>query len=139
MRRMLRLAIDGGNMAINAPVLPADTHASAAPSFTRLTATVTSGSRSPAWWRIRNADLAIALLAIPLLIEASLRGQETVRSAVAGADPIGLALPIVGLAGLAVVELRLAHQSQAPAGAWSRSWTNSVTLVRKPSRTSGRT
>jgi hypothetical protein len=67
-----------------------------------------------AWWRFRNADLAIALLAIPLLIEASLRGQETVRTAVAGADPIGLALPIVGLAGLAVVELRLL-QLAAPA------------------------
>lgn len=60
-----------------------------------------------AWWRYRNADLALGLLAIPVLIEASLRGQETVRSAVSGADPIGLVLPILGLGGLAVAELRL--------------------------------
>jgi hypothetical protein len=60
-----------------------------------------------AWWRYRNADLALGLLAIPLLFEASLRGQETVRSAVSGADPIGLVLPILGLGGLAVAELRL--------------------------------
>jgi hypothetical protein len=60
-----------------------------------------------AWWRYRNADLFFALLAIPLLIEASLRGQETVRSAVAGSDPIGLLLPILGLGGIAVAELRL--------------------------------
>jgi hypothetical protein len=67
-----------------------------------------------AWWRYRNADLALGLLAIPLLIEASLRGQETVRSAVAGLDPIGLVLPILGLGGIAVAELRLLPLS-APA------------------------
>jgi hypothetical protein len=70
-----------------------------------------------AWWRYRHADLALGLLAIPLLIEASLRGQEAVRSAVSGSDPIGLVLPILGLGGLAVAELRLLPLA-GPAVGW---------------------
>jgi hypothetical protein len=73
-----------------------------------------------AWWRHRNADLALGLLAIPVLIEASLRGQETVRSAVSGADPIGLVLPILGLGGLAVAELRLLPLSAPVVGRVAR-------------------
>lgn len=59
------------------------------------------------WWRWRNLDIVVAALAVPVLVEASLRTQESVRSATLGDDPIGVALPIVGLAMLSLVTLRL--------------------------------
>ena len=60
-----------------------------------------------AWWRTWNLDLVVAALAVPVLAEASLRAQESVRSATSDADPIGIALPIVGLAMLSTATLRL--------------------------------
>ncbi len=60
-----------------------------------------------AWWRTWNLDLVLAGLAVPVLAESSLRAQEPVRSATPNADPIGIALPILGLAMLSGATLRL--------------------------------
>lgn len=66
------------------------------------------GRPSPVvWWRWRNLDLALALLAIPLLAEAQLRSQVAVRNASSGQDLIGLALPLVAIALLGLAALRL--------------------------------
>jgi predicted lysophospholipase L1 biosynthesis ABC-type transport system permease subunit len=62
---------------------------------------------SVAWWRWRNLDLGLALLAIPLLGEAQLRSQAAVRSASSGQDFIGLALPVAAIAVLGLAALRL--------------------------------
>jgi hypothetical protein len=62
---------------------------------------------SLAWWRWRNIDLWLALLAIPLLAEAQLRSQVAVRSASSGADLFGLALPVAAMALLGLAALRL--------------------------------
>jgi putative ABC transport system permease protein len=62
---------------------------------------------SVAWWRWRNLDLALAVLAIPLLAEAQLRSQVAVRNASSGQDLIGLALPVAAMAVLALAALRL--------------------------------
>jgi hypothetical protein len=60
-----------------------------------------------AWWRWRNLDLGLALLAIPLLAESQLRSQVAVRSASTGPDLVGLALPVVAIAVLGLAALRL--------------------------------
>jgi predicted lysophospholipase L1 biosynthesis ABC-type transport system permease subunit len=60
-----------------------------------------------AWWRWRNIDLGLALLAIPLLAEVQLRSQVAVRGASSGPDLVGLALPVVALAVLGLAGLRL--------------------------------
>jgi len=62
---------------------------------------------SVAWWRWRNLDLALALLAIPLLGEAQLRSQVAVRNASSAQDLIGLGLPVAAMALLALAALRL--------------------------------
>jgi|GEM_PF-2638091 hypothetical protein len=62
---------------------------------------------SVAWWRWRNLDLALALLAIPLLSEAQLRSQVAVRNASSGQDLIGLALPVAAMAVLGLAAMRL--------------------------------
>jgi putative ABC transport system permease protein len=62
---------------------------------------------SVAWWRWRNLDLVLAVLAIPLLAEAQLRSQVAVRNASSGQDLIGLALPVAAMAVLALAALRL--------------------------------
>jgi hypothetical protein len=62
---------------------------------------------SVAWWRWRNLDVGLALLAIPLLGEAQLRSQVAVRSASSGHDLIGLALPVAAMAVLGLAALRL--------------------------------
>jgi hypothetical protein len=62
---------------------------------------------SVVWWRWRNLDLALALLAIPLLGEAQLRSQVAVRNASSGQDLIGLALPVAAMAVLGLAALRL--------------------------------
>jgi hypothetical protein len=62
---------------------------------------------SMAWWRWRNIDLALALLAIPLLGEAQLRSQVAVRGASSGEDLVGLALPAGAMAVLGIAALRL--------------------------------
>ena len=62
---------------------------------------------SKAWWRWRNIDLGLALLAVPLLAEVQLRSQVAVRSASSGPDLVGLALPVVALAVLGLAALRL--------------------------------
>src|SRR2546427_1854632 len=59
------------------------------------------------WWRARNIDLGLAVIAVPLLAEAAMRGQAVVRAQQQGLDVIGLALPIVALSFLAVASLRL--------------------------------
>jgi ABC-type lipoprotein release transport system permease subunit len=67
----------------------------------------TARTSSVGWWRWRNFDLWLALLAIPLLAEVQLRSQVAVRSASSGADLVGLALPVAALAGLGLAALRL--------------------------------
>lgn len=62
---------------------------------------------SVAWWRWRNVDLVLALLAIPLLGEAQLRSQVAVRAASSGDDFVGLVLPITAIALLGLAALRL--------------------------------
>jgi hypothetical protein len=62
---------------------------------------------SRAWWRWRNVDLWLALLAIPLLGEVQLRSQVAVRSASSDADLFGSALPVVAMAVLGLAALRL--------------------------------
>src|SRR6202171_2795038 len=62
---------------------------------------------STAGWRRRNLDLALALLAIPLLAEVQLRSQLAVRSASSDADLFGLALPVAAIALLGIASLRL--------------------------------
>jgi FtsX-like permease family protein len=62
---------------------------------------------SVAWWRWRNVDLALAVLAIPLLGEAQLRSQVAVRNASSGQDLIGLGLPVAAMAVLGLAALRL--------------------------------
>jgi hypothetical protein len=62
---------------------------------------------SVAWWRWRNLDLALAVLAIPFLGEAQLRSQVAVRNASSGQDLIGLALPVAAIAVLGLAALRL--------------------------------
>jgi hypothetical protein len=59
------------------------------------------------WWRSRGIDLVLGLMAVPLLAEAALRGEATVRSSSSGVDGIGLALPILALTFLAIAALRL--------------------------------
>ena len=67
----------------------------------------TARAASVAWWRWRNLDLALALLAIPLLAEAQLRSQVAVRNASSGQDLVGLALPVAAMALLGLAALRL--------------------------------
>jgi hypothetical protein len=62
---------------------------------------------SVAWWRWRNVDLWLALLAIPLLGEAQLRSQVAVRGSSSGEDFIGLVLPVAAMAVLGLAALRL--------------------------------
>lgn len=62
---------------------------------------------SAAWWRWRNVDLGLAVLAIPLLAEVQLRSQVAVRSASSDADLVGLALPVAAIALLGLAALRL--------------------------------
>jgi hypothetical protein len=62
---------------------------------------------SLAWWRWRNVDLGLAVLAIPLLAEVQLRSQVAVRDASSNADLVGLALPVVAIAVLGLAALRL--------------------------------
>ena len=62
---------------------------------------------SVAWWRWRNIDLGLALLAIPLLAEVQLRSQVAVRSASSEEDLVGLGLPVVAMAVLGLAALRL--------------------------------
>jgi len=61
------------------------------------------------WWRWRNLDLLGAALAVPLLAEVQLRGSGSVRAASAASsdDPLGIVLPALALALLAVASLRL--------------------------------
>jgi hypothetical protein len=67
-----------------------------------------SASRPPvSWWRHRNIDLLLALLAVPLLAEARLLGNAQVRLAGAADNPINLLLPGIGIALLALAVLRL--------------------------------
>lgn len=73
------------------------------------------------WWQWRSVDVVAAVLAVPVLFEASLRTRESVRSAVAGADPVGLALPILGLAMLSLITLRLLPVLVRPVLVMSRS------------------
>lgn len=65
-------------------------------------------SRTPgvAWWRAPGVDVGAALLAVPVLIEASVNGQAR-AAAGRGADLIGLALPVMGLGLLCPLGLRL--------------------------------
>jgi len=62
---------------------------------------------SVAWWRWRNLDVALAVLAIPLLAEAQLRSQVAVRTASPAEDLVGLVLPVAAMALLGLVGLRL--------------------------------
>lgn len=62
---------------------------------------------SVAWWRWRNVDLGLAILAIPLLAEVQLRSEVAVRSASSGTDLVGLALPVAAMAVLGLAALRL--------------------------------
>jgi predicted lysophospholipase L1 biosynthesis ABC-type transport system permease subunit len=62
---------------------------------------------SVVWWRWRNLDLVLALLAIPLLAETQLRSQVTSRNASSGEDLVGLALPVAAMALLGLAALRL--------------------------------
>jgi hypothetical protein len=62
-----------------------------------------------AWARWHHLDLVLAVLAIPLLAEAQLRGASRTRevSTAAAGDPVGLVLPALALAFLALASLRL--------------------------------
>ena len=62
---------------------------------------------SVAWWRRRNIDLGLAILAIPLLAEVQLRSQVAVRSASSSTDVVGMALPVAAMAVLGLAALRL--------------------------------
>jgi predicted lysophospholipase L1 biosynthesis ABC-type transport system permease subunit len=62
---------------------------------------------SVVWWRWRNLDLGLALLAVPLLGEAQLRSQVAVRNASSAQDLIGLAFPVAAIALLGLAALRL--------------------------------
>lgn len=59
------------------------------------------------WWRWRNVDLVLALLAIPLLGEAQLRSQVAVRGTSSGEDLVGLVMPVAAIAVLGLATLRL--------------------------------
>ena len=59
------------------------------------------------WWRRGAFDLILALLALPLLAEARLRGSGRLRDVAASDDPLSLLLPSLALAFLAVASLRL--------------------------------
>ncbi len=58
-----------------------------------------------AWWRWRNLDLGLAIAGLLLIAEARLQAGQS--SLGAGQDPIGLILPGIALALLAVAALRL--------------------------------
>ena len=62
---------------------------------------------SVAWWRWRNVDLGLAILAIPLLAEVQLRSEVAVRTASRSTDLVGLALPVAAMAVLGLAALRL--------------------------------
>jgi FtsX-like permease family len=62
---------------------------------------------APAWWRWRGADLALALVALPLLAESRLRGSDQVRAAGGSDDPLALLFPGLAIALLAVAGLRV--------------------------------
>ena len=68
----------------------------------------------PARWLTGRVAAGAVVLTLPILLEASLRGQTAVRSAGHGADLIGLLLPALGLALLSVVGLRLLPATAAP-------------------------
>ena len=59
------------------------------------------------WWRQRHIDLALALLAIPMLAEARLLGSAQVRLSGAADNPLNLILPGIGIALIALAGLRL--------------------------------
>jgi len=58
-----------------------------------------------AWWRWRNLDIGLAVAGLLLIGEARLQAGQTTPSA--GQDPLGLILPGVALALLALAALRL--------------------------------
>jgi hypothetical protein len=62
---------------------------------------------SVAWWRWKNVDLGLAILAIPLLAEVQLRSEVAVRTASSSTDLVGLALPVAAMAVLGLAALRL--------------------------------
>ena len=79
-------------------------------------------SRPPArpWYRWRNLDLGLALLAVPMLAEVRFQGNGGVRAAAAGSDPTALVLPAIALALLALASLRLMPLAAAIAGRAAR-------------------
>ena len=109
----------------------------------RSLATLRSGSDvtpTTPWWTRRNLDLVAGLLAIPLLIEARLRGSVEVR-AVDQNDNLGLMLPAIALVLLAVGSLRLLPLAAWIAGARSRVSTAAhlaaIRLSRQPADHAG--
>ena len=52
------------------------------------------------WWRWRNLDLGVALLALPLLAESRLRGSVQIGDTAAD-DPLGILFPALALGLLA--------------------------------------
>jgi predicted lysophospholipase L1 biosynthesis ABC-type transport system permease subunit len=107
--------IDGGILASAAPTLLAALAGIvvvlgllAAGATIRTVADVRRGESRPevsAWWRWRNLDLGLAIAGVLLIAEARLQAGQS--SLGAGQDPIGLILPGVALALLAVAALRL--------------------------------
>ncbi len=102
--------------------------------------TVLARPSSVAWWRWRNMDLALALLAIPLLGEAQLRSQVAVRNASSSEDLVGLALPVAAMAVLGLAALRLlplfaraCHLAPKNLAAWL-SW---LRMSRQPTEHAG--
>ena len=65
-------------------------------------------SRPPVpWWRQRYLDIALAVLAIPLLLQLRVLGSASVRAAGAADSPINLVLPGVAIALIALAAFRL--------------------------------
>jgi hypothetical protein len=67
-----------------------------------------AATRPPeAWWRRRYADIALAILAIPVLAQATLLGNASVRAAGAGGNIFDLVLPGLAIAAVALAALRI--------------------------------
>jgi hypothetical protein len=69
---------------------------------------LTSRPQLRAWWQWRYIDIGLALLSIPLLLQARLLGQSGVRAnGLPATDPTSLLLPAIAMALIALAALRL--------------------------------
>lgn len=98
-------------------------------------------SRPPVpWWRQRYLDIALAVLAIPLLLQLRVLGSASVRAAGAADSPVNLLLPGIAIAFIALAAIRLLPLAALAIARVNESVATqlaSVQLLRAPGQHSG--